>query len=404
VIFKIAFRNIFRQKRRTVLTVLTMFGGFSLAAVSIGWVDGTYSHTIDMFTRSRLGHIQIHRRGYLDKPSIYKTIDHYLSLGDTLQKVKGVQCWAPRLYSAAVVSCGDKSSAAQVVGVDPAMEDRATHFSNKTTRGRSLSDDPSGQAMLGEGLAMILDASPGDTVVVVSQAADGSIANDLYVVAGLLSTGDKALDRTYMYLHLKDAQDLFALDGRVHEIAVIVYHLGSVDAVAAAISKAIKRDNLEVATWKEFSKSFYRAMKADKRGNWIMLFVILLVVAVGVLNTVLMTVMERRREYGVMRAIGTTSGQVIKLVLAEVLIMALIGIAFGAVAGYIGNYLLSVYGIPMPEALTYGGVVFNKAYAEINARSFYIPAICVLITALAVALPPAVKAARTAPARAMRMH
>ena len=145
-------------------------------------------------------------------------------------------------------------------------------------------------------------------------------------------------------------------------------------------------------------------MKADRQGTWISLFIIILVVAVGVLNTVLMTVMERRREYGVLRAIGTAPGQVFRLVLSEVLILSLLSILLGAIVSFAVNYGLSNTGVRMPESFTYGGVVFNTLYTEINAHSYWIPGLCVIAAAMLVSFYPAAKAARVAPARAMRIH
>ena len=135
-----------------------------------------------------------------------------------------------------------------------------------------------------------------------------------------------------------------------------------------------------------------------------MIFVIILVVAVGVLNTVLMTVLERTREYGVLRAIGTGPQQIFGLVLIEVFIMAIISIILAIGLSYAVNYSLSIHGLAMPTPFTYGGIEFRKMYTEINARSFYIPALCVVFSAMLVAIFPATKAAHTAPARAMRMH
>jgi ABC-type lipoprotein release transport system permease subunit len=404
LILKIAFRNIFRQKRRTILTVLTMFGGFALAAVSIAWSDGTYAHVINMFTRNQLGHIQIHRKGYLDRPSIYKTINDYRTLGRALDTLPDIENWAPRLYSAGLASVGDNSSAASIIGIDPGKEEQATHFSKKITSGRTFSSNSASEAIVGKGLAIVLGASVDDSVVIVSQAADGSIANDIYRIVGVFSSDEQLSERSNLYLPLGTAQTLFVLEGRVHEIAVVCRHLDEVDETAALIRSVIQQDNLAVATWKQFAKSFYQAMQADQQGAWIMLFVILLVVAVGVLNTVLMTVLERRREYGVLRAVGTAPGEIFRLVIYEVLIMAGISLILGAIIAYVVNYLLSVQGLPMPEAFTYGGITFSRMYTEVNAHSFYIPAICVILTAIVVSLFPAGKAARIEPAKAMRIH
>ncbi|MDH4158260.1 MAG: ABC transporter permease [candidate division Zixibacteria bacterium] len=404
MMFKIAFRNVFRQKRRTILTVLTMFGGFTLASISIAWSDGSYNNIISMFTRNRLGHIQIHARGYLDRPSLYKNIQDYEKVGEIIAGVPGVEQWTPRLYSAGLVSVGEKSAGAQIIGIDPEKENSATRFDKKIISGRGFSAPPAREALLGEGLARVLKARVDDEVVIVSQAADGSIANDVFTVIGLVSSGDQVYDQTAFYLPLRDAQELLALPGKIHELVVIVADLDLVLQVAADIERNLSLPELAVAPWQEFAKSFYTAMKADQQGSWIMLFVITLVVTVGVLNTVLMTVLERIREYGVMRALGTSPGQVFRLVQVEVIIMAVMSVIIGCLLAYVINYALSIHGITMPTPFTYGGVEFTTMYTELNTRSFYIPGITVVLAAVFISIFPALKAARTTPVRAMRMH
>jgi ABC-type lipoprotein release transport system permease subunit len=404
ITFKIAFRNIFRQKRRTLLTILTMFGGFTLSSFSIGWMDGSYNYIIDMFTRYQLGHIQIHKQGYLDRPSLYDTIDNYSEVARTVEDTRGVVRTSPRLFAAGLASVGEKTAVARIIGIDPALENAATLFDKKIERGKALSADSPREAVIGKGLATRLGASPGDELVLLSQGADGSIANDAYAIAGIIATGNPAEDLSAVYLRLADAQELLVLEGRIHEIAVIADDLSGVRKLASKIQTAVDDPDLDVEPWQVFARSFYDAMMADKAGGWIMLVIIILVVAIGVLNTVLMSVLERTREYGLLRAVGTRPGQIFRLVLIEVSIMAVISVVFGSIAGWALNYAVSIHGVPMPFEFTYGGIEFTHAYSEVNTRSFLIPIVVVILSALTVSIFPALRASRTAPAAAMRTH
>jgi putative ABC transport system permease protein len=397
-----AARNVLRQKRRTLLTALTITGGFALAVISIGWSDGSYNVIIEMFTRTQLGHIQVHAKGYLDRPSLYKTIDDYKSVGATIGATEGVTAWAPRIYHAGIAAVGDKAITARLIGIDPEQEANATRFDKKIVTGRTFSSSSAKEAILGKGLAEILKAKIGDSLVILSQGADGSIANDLYVIVGTAASGDEAIDQATVFLGLTAMQDLLVLSGRVHELVVIVDELDDVRPVVARIKSRLARDDLSVDPWQEFAKSFYNAMSADKQGMWIMLAIVLVIVAVGVLNTVLMSVLERTREYGVLRALGARPAQVSRLVLYEVGVIAIGSILVGCPIGFAVNSWLAKNGIAMPTPLTYGGVEFTRMYSEINLRSFLIPAVIVFCVAVLVSLFPAMKAARTAPARAMR--
>ena len=364
---KIAFRNIFRQKRRTILTALTMIVGFALSSVFIGWSDGAYSDIIAMFTQNRIGHIQVHRGGYLDKPSLYKTMSDYESIGQTIGSVKGVEAWTPRVYSAGLGSVGEKTTTVQIIGIDVGREIKATRFDKKIVDGWEISAQPAREAVLGKGLARILSATVGGEIVIVSQGADGSIANELYEIVGVAESGDDITGRMACYLHIRDAQELLVLEGRSHEIVVIVSNINDVLKITKTIEANLADSTLNVAPWHEVAKSFYRAMQADQQGDAIGRIIIMLIVAIGVLNTVLMSVLERTSEYGVLKAIGTKPRQIFWLVICEVLIIALGSIVVGAGLGASINHLLSIYGITMPEEFTYGGIKFQTMYAEVNA-------------------------------------
>jgi ABC-type lipoprotein release transport system permease subunit len=395
---------VLRQKRRTILTVLTMLGGFALASISIGFSDGSYNQVIEMFTRNQLGHIQIHAPGFLDQPSLYKNIADYLAVGNIVDQNPEVEFWAPRIKSGGLAAVGERSTGVVVLGVDPARENQATRFDKKVVEGGSLSREAQHEVVLGIGLAKLLKAKPGDSLVIISQGADGSIANDLYSIRGLSESGSAMADQVTMYMHLADAQELFVLGDRVHEIAIVISDLDLVPEVTAELRAALADRHVVVEPWQEFAKSFYRAMVLDQRGTWVMLAIIILLVAVGVLNTVLMTVLERRREYGVLRAVGTAPGQIFRLVVLEVVVMAIVAILLGALVSYLANAYLAASGIYMGIDFTYGGVEFSRMYSEVNARTFWIPGMCVLLSALFVSLFPAARAAHTPPARSMRMH
>ncbi len=402
--FKIAFRNIFRQKRRTILTVLTMLGGYALSSISIGYADGTYSYIIDQFTRSQIGHVQVHKGNYLDEPSLYKTISDYTSVGQSIQKIEQVDYWTPRLYTGGLASVGDNSTGIRVIGIDPRREVEATRFNRKITRGRLFSEEPKKEVLLGKGLAEVLKADLGDDAVIVSQAADGSIANEAYAVIGIVESGNQMQDRSSFYLHLQEAQGLFVLPDQVHEIVVVAESAEHSQMLAQTIEQRLQDESLTAHPWMEVAKSFYQAMRADVQGMWIMLFVIILVVAIGVLNTVLMSVLERTREYGVLKAMGTRPGDIFQMVIYEVSIIAILGIIIGAGLSLLVNSYLAQHGIPYPAPLSVGGIEVSTLYGEVNNRSMYIPAITVWLTAFIVSVFPALKAARIEPARAMRIH
>lgn len=403
-VLKIAVRNLARQKRRTFFTGLSMFVGFVLSCFFIGWADGAYNGIIDSFTRNRQGHIQIHQEAYLDKPSLYKTIDDPGAVEAVLAGLETVDAWAPRIYSAGLVSAGEKTAGAEVVGIDPEREDRMTRFSAKLTEGRYFPPEGEGDlrpVILGKDLAKTLKAGIGNEAVIVSQAADGSIANDIYEVIGLVDMEDPGLNRTGFYLTLHDAQELFVLPGQVHEIALTSGDLRDVEAVTGLLKG--KLTGYEVDPWRVFAAEFYKAMAADMGGMYVSLLVVIIVVAITILNTVLMSVLERRREYGVLIALGTRPGAIVRMVATETVLLSALCVLAGAMVGFLLNLYFSIHGVTLAEPIIWGGVQMDRMRAEINLKSFLLPAIVVTMTSLLVCLPPALKAAKTDPALTMRM-
>ena len=401
VIARIAFRNILRQKRRSLLTGLMMVGGFVLASISLGISDGSYSHLIELFTRDRTGHVQIHKRGYLDRPSLYKTLEEVEEIGAQLVAEGEVQAWAPRVYSPVLAFRGTKTTGGQVVGVDPLREGRTTRLSGKVGRGRFIGAAPVLEVVVGEGLAEILGARLGDEIALIAQGADGSVANDVFAIVGLVQGGVQ--ERMNCYMHLETAQEFLALQGRVHEVAVVLEDQVRARQVAVRLQVALGED-FAVDPWQVVEKAFYEAMRADVEGMWVSLLVIMVIVAIGVLNTVLMTILERTREFGVLRALGTRPSEVFKLVVLETACLAALSAVVGAALGLLCNYLLSLHGIPLPESITYGGVTFDRMIGRASAQSVWLPALVTWGTAVAVSLIPAWRAARLQPVEAMRMH
>jgi putative ABC transport system permease protein len=401
---KMAFRNIFRQRRRSLLTGLMMMGGFVLFSVAVGIADGGYGSMIDMFTRDHTGHIQIHKPGYLDRPSLYKTIQNEEFITEKILKIKQVRSVSPRVFSPALAFFGTKTTGAQVVGIDPVKESQTTRIAQKVNEGRFISEAPLNEIFISNSLAEVLKVRIGDQVALIGQGADGSIANDIFEIVGITAKSGSSFERMNCYMHIKTAQHFLALSGRIHEIAVLLDDQGASRAIAAQIAESLKDESLDVAPWQVVEKQFYEAMQADKRGNYIVQVVIMIIVAIGVLNTVLMSILERTREFGVMRAVGTRPGSIFRLILFEISYLSIISISAGAVLGVLINYYLSVHGISFPEPIEYGGMSFYSFPSVVSAKTLWLPACVTYFTAMIVSVFPALRAARITPVTAMSTH
>jgi ABC-type lipoprotein release transport system permease subunit len=376
IIARIAFRNLFRHRRRSLLTGLMMAGGCFLFSVFIGIADGSYDHLIDMFTRDHTGHIQIHKDGYLDKPSVYKTIKDPVRTGERIAGIPHVESWAPRVYSPALAFAGTKTTGVRVMGLDPIREAATTRLKAKVKRGKFISEEPLEEVVINKSLARVLKVDLGGEIALIAQGVDGSIANGLFIVAGITDSGETPYGAATCYMHIDSAREFLSIyGGGSHEIALVLTDHAKARGTVRLIKETLKDPSVDVEPWQVVESQFYKAMQADIKGNWVTIMVLTVILAVGVLNTVLMVIL-------------TTC-------------LALLGIVLGAAGGVIANWLLSTYGITLSEGIEYGGVVFNKVLGKISLKSLLMPPAVVLGTAVLVSIPPGLRAARIKPVSAM---
>jgi putative ABC transport system permease protein len=402
IISKIAFRNIFRHKKRSLLTGLMMAGGCFLFAVFIGMIDGGYGLLIDMFTRDHTGHIQIHKKGYLDKPTIYKIIKNPESIAHLIEGVPSVESWAPRVRTPALAFAGTKTSGIQLMGIDPVLEVKTTRIKEKVDKGRFLSKEPLNEIIISERLARVLLVDIGDEIALIAQGIDGSIANDLFTVVGITESKGASYGSTICYVHIEAARRFLSMHGGVHEIVIVLTDQEKTLRTADVIRKLINDPELSVEPWQVVESQFYRAMQADIKGNWISMFVFTLIIAIGVLNTVLMVILERTREFGVLRAVGTRPSQIFIMIVMETVYLSLMSIVVGIICGVIANWILSVHGIVLSNPIEWGGFLFDTITAKVTVRSIIIPAAVIIATAILVSIPPGIRAARIIPVKALR--
>lgn len=403
LILKIAFRNIFRQKRRTVLTVITLGAGYLLFSLSLGITDGSYSNIIDLFTRDHTGHIQIHQKGYLRKNSLYRTLK---GSEVNIQNIDPeIQSYSFRLWGAALAYGNQKTSPARVLGINLEQEFQTAHLKEKLKEGHWFTKDSNHAVVVGASLAHSLKLKPNDELILISQAGDGSIANDKFIVSGIVGTMD-SVERMTVIMPLPLAQEFFVLPEQIHEVAILLKHYQDAIPVSMRIEKHLLSKDAhmlyEVSPWQAIEKDFYSAMTADKRGNFITIGIIMLMVAIGVLNTILMSVLERTREYGVIRALGTRPSYIRRLIVWEAFFLAVLGIGTAFLPALALNAWLSRSGIPLSHPIDVGGFQFLEMHSEVSAYVMLFPAGVTLLTAVVVSLLPAWRISKMNPLNALR--
>ncbi len=403
--FKLALRNIMRNRRRSILTVLSMGGGYFLMSIMLSVSEGSYSNIIDLFTRDHTGHVQIHKDNYLDRPSLYKTINNPDVLIEKIKQYPQVISVAPRIYAPSLAYAGNKTFPANVVGIDPILESATSYLKNKVKQGVYLSDKLTDSgfypAMVGRALASNLKLDVGDELVLISQGIDGSIANDIFEVVALVGTAE-SYERMNVYLSLQGIRQFLSMSEKVHELVIVLQNQALSRSFARQLQNTLQNKKLQVMPWQQVEASFYKSMQADKKGSYISLGIIIFIVSIGVLNTVLMGTLERTREFGVLKAIGTQPIAIFRLIMLESLIVSIISCVLGVIIALPVNYWLIVTGIALPEPIDMGGISFVAMTGEISWFSMGIPALVVVTSTLLVSLYPGLRAARISPLQALQ--
>lgn len=423
---KLGLRNLARNRWRSGLTLAAVAVAVGVMIWTLGFYEGWIQQMVQGATGVESLQAQIHTAGYIEAPRVYRAFPLEDDQLRRIMEVPGVEAVTPRVELNGLLGNEQRSQVARFVGMDPRLEAVATPVTDGLTAGRWLSDDPPDyptprEIVLGEGLARQLRVGPGAELVVFLEAADGSLGNELLQVVGVVRTGNTQIDRLTAYMHLDDARFLAALDGQVHEIAIRASDPNAAADLAAAVADslgiregapedgAVERgevdgEELVVRPWQEVLPSMAQMVVLFRQSYWFMYLLIYLVAAVGIVNTQRMSAAERRREFGVMMAIGMRPRRMFRTLVVETLVLGLVGALIGAVGGTLLTWYHATAGFDMTvfteqATFSYMGVSFSeRIYFDLYPNAIIQPVLVMLVVAALSALWPAIKSARIDPA------
>lgn len=330
IFLRLAARNVLRNVRRSVITVAAIALGMTSLLFNWAFIDGVNEQMIDNSTRYLAGHLQVHRKGYHDDQSLDRLLPGGAA-AEVARQAPGAVV-SSRLEGSALVSAGDKSRGVMVLGLDPASERAVTTLAETMNKGQFLdSGEPAG-IVLGARIAEALQARVGAEVVLVTQAADGSVGAGRFRVRGIFHTRMDMLDGTYVLMTLGAAQELYAVADGITTVVARMPDRASVPHARARIEAALGPTH-EVLDWQRLLPSVVQSVSFHEVVGYVLLLVLFIVVAVGITNTVLMAVLERTREFGVMMALGTGRGQLTRVVFYEACLLGVAGVGLGAALG-----------------------------------------------------------------------
>ncbi len=408
VLARMAWRNLWRNPRRSGLTLTAIAFGVSLLVFSVGLQLGTYALMIENSARFSSGLLQVQRAGYQDRPRLRTDIPRASALRARLEAASAplapTAVWALRAQAYVLLSGPRRSRGALLMGVEPGREARVSSIPCTVRAGRYLRPGTE-EVVLGVVLARNLGVAPGDEVTLLGTARDGSVAAAVLAVAGVFESGAPELDRRLAQLPLAVFQRLFAMPDRVHALVLGAVELDRLPDLAAAVAAQLPpTPPLVVLDWAHLMPGVKEAIEMDFASGWLMYLVLVLVITFGILNTFLMAVLERRRELGVLLALGMGRGRVTALVLLETVYLILLGVALGWVVGAALVFWYAEHGLYFEGLETYARQFNLPPYLRTAPSPLALlagPAV-VFASAFLAALYPAAKARRMDPARVIR--
>ena len=400
-LFKMAWRNLWRNRRRSVVTIGAMSFALLVLLLYAGIVEGFMVAMENDVLDYEVGDLQVFATGYLDNPSLYARVDDPEAVLDALDAA-GYPASA-RLLAGGLAAAGDLSAGVSFRGVDVEREARVSRVHERLAEGRWLDPTDGQGVVLGRRLAQILEVSPGAELVVLSQGADGSIANDLFTVRGVLGTVADATDRGAVFMNADAFRRLMVVPEGAHQI--VVRRPETVPLEAAAERLRLLAPELDVRTWRQLMPTIASMIDSVRSIIYIIFFVAYIAVGILILNAMLTAVFERIRELGVLKALGMGPGQVLGLMAMETALSATIAIAIGASLSLPGMLYLSRVGIDVGTlgGTSMAGLAMRPVwYGIYNLDSFPGPILVLLVITFLAALYPALKAAWIRPVEAIR--
>jgi putative ABC transport system permease protein len=416
LLVKISWRNLWRNPRGTALTALALGLGLALLLISLGLLDGGHEQTIADGVRFGPGHVVIQAKGYQDSSSdelllpaeVVTKVQAFLQTAEMKKIVRGV---SPRLLATGLLSSSANSSGVRITGVIPQDEPAVSLIPERMVEGAYISSDKLSGVVIGDELARKLEVKVGSRVVLMTQAlrqptnatksgARNAMQSTLLRVSGIFRTGLQAVDANIIQVPLPAAQTLLGVaDGQVTQIALLLKQEGESPLVAAALRKQLVGDPVEVLTWRQSIPMLAQILGLDHAFNYIMNGVVLAMVGLGILNTILMRVLERRYEFGVCKALGLRPRQLAVMIVGESLALTAISLTLGLVLGLSVEHYFATSGLDLrwifkaglPPALVFDPILYSRLSSNRIVWSVSI----VFAMATIISFYPAFKAART---------
>lgn len=403
ILLKIAWRNILRNKKRSFITISAVTFGLTAMVFLWSFSEGAYFQMSENIKTMITGDLQVYAEGAAGLYNVNQVIEDPRRVETALKAVTEIKLLVPRVVASGLISSATKSLTTFVVGSEPDSEKELSE-KNYVVTGRALQHGDEHAIVIGKPMATQLEADIGDKVVLVAQDRYGSLTGEAFRIVGIFETGSDQIDHTTVHLWLPVAQRILSYDQAVTKFLVRLKRDASLEAAYVKIEEALQGQGLQISRWQEVAPMLAQLVEFDRQMILIILIIVITVVSAGVLNTLVMSFVERIREFGLMKALGTQDAKVAGVVLFESLFLTLVGCLVGIGSGLALAFYFQHQGVDLSgfsegfSNLLIGTVIYPLP----RLQHVLITMGVVLGANLLVSLYPAWRASRLEPVEAMR--
>ena len=407
MIFKIAWRNIYRNKKRSLITITSIFGALFLIILMRALQFGFYDKLIETVVESYAGYVEVHADGFWDNQNLDNSMEVDQSLINDIKSVEGVENIVQRLQTFSLISMGEKTKGGVINGINISEEQKITDWSKKMVSGSfDIGDD---EIIIGKGIAEYFDIKEDDTLILYGQGYRGMMAAGKYPVKGIIDLKNPDLNKLGIFMTIESARNYVSSKEISTHIIIDKEKYYKEENIVVDLSNVLSKD-YEIMSWKETLPEIEQTITADNAGGVIMAFILYIIVVFGMFGTVLMMTEERKYEFGVLISIGMSRIRLFGIVLIETVILSMIGVVLAILITYPICYYYYLNPIDMADLMGEGAdqMMEEMGFSPIAPMSieWNIPlthALVIFISSLLISIYPSIKISKLNPVKSMKI-
>ena len=407
MIFKIAWRNIYRNRKRSLITITSIFAALFLIILMRALQFGFYDNIIKTVVESYAGYVEVHAEGYWDNQSLDNSMEVDQKLINDISSVEGVENIVQRLQTFSLISMGEKTKGGVINGVDISDEQKITDWNKKMVSGSF--DLGENEIIVGKGIAEYFDIRENDTLILYGQGYRGMMAAGKYPVKGVIDLKNPDLNKLGIFMTIESARNYVSSEEISTHIIIDKEQYYDEEKIVKDLSQILSKE-YEIMTWKETLPEIEQTITADSAGGLIMAFILYIIVVFGMFGTVLMMTEERKYEFGVLISIGMSRLRLFGIILIETIILSMIGVLLAIILTYPISYYFNLNPIDMAALMGEGAdqMMEDLGFSPLAPMSISwdIPlshALVIFIFSLLISIYPAIKILNLNPVKSMKI-